>query len=164
MGFVDYQNYPYKHIYYLHGALFMFSGYNRELKITRTGNFELIERIATSIRDGKIPLFVSEGTSREKLRVIRHNAYLNFALTKLRKCREQLVIYGASLADQDAHILELINEERHRIAISVYVGDKTEDQLDAEMQEYRLRLRRDMHNRHEINFFNSTTLFQYQPM
>ncbi len=156
LEFVDYQNYShYKHVYYLHGALFIFSGFFNDLKLRRHGSNELIDCVAEQIKEGKMPLFVSEGNWKDKLSVINHSPYLSFARAKLRNARAKLVIYGASLSsEQDKHIVETLNEQRRDIAVAIYVDNKTEDELRSEVFGFRSKL-----SPHDVLFFDSSTLF-----
>jgi hypothetical protein len=86
LQFMDYQTYPdYKHVYYLHGALFLFKTFSPDsydqvdVKLRTSGDFELISAIAGELRRGHLPLFVSEGTTEEKQRAIARSDYLHFA-------------------------------------------------------------------------------------
>lgn len=81
----------YKHAYYLHGALFIFPELEpgqRERKLRRTDDSELLDVIDKFIRSGQLPLFVSEGSSSQKLRAIGHSLYLRFAREKFEKSRD----------------------------------------------------------------------------
>jgi hypothetical protein len=62
-----------------------------------------------------IPLFVSEGDWKDKLRSIRRNDYLSFAYWKLAFHRGPMVVFGHSLAEQfDKHILDaMVNWKRY---------------------------------------------------
>jgi len=144
----------YKRIYYLHGALFIFRLVATTVKIRRTNDTELLELIENQIHEGNVPLFVSEGTSEDKQFAISRSEYLQFANNHLKRCLNRLVVYGASLSRPDAHIVEAIRTPQRRIAISVRVGDKSEDNLRAEIIEHRRRF-----PNQGLYFFDSTTLF-----
>lgn len=74
------------------------------------------------------PLFVSEGTSRQKLRAIRSSDYLTFARQQLIDDEADTVIFGANFAAQDNHIVRAINAgARRRIAVSVHPGTRAEN-------------------------------------
>lgn len=104
LEFRDYQNYAkYKHVYYLHGALFLFKAGYLDLKVRRAGNTsELVDLISEIIEGGAIPLFVSEGTAEDKLLAISGSNYLRFALSSLQESVKSLVIFGTSLPMQIA--------------------------------------------------------------
>lgn len=98
------------------------------------------------------PLFVSEGTSAAKLRTIRQSPYLAFCLEELRDDESPTVLFGHSLAGQDAHIAAALNEGKsRRIAVSMYPsGD--ENAIIAE----KARILRQLPS-HTIRFFDSMT-------
>jgi uncharacterized protein DUF4917 len=66
------------------------------------------------------PLIVTEGRSNQKAFEIGKNLYLSFALRQLKECDSPLVIFGHSLSEQDAHLIEAVNEHPSRpLAISL---------------------------------------------
>lgn len=159
LQFMDHQNYKhYKHVYYLHGALFLFKRTYHDLKLRKKKNddSELIEIISDTIKSGDIPLFVSEGTSDDKLNAITASNYLSFAKRKLKESENALAIYGASLANQDKHITDAINRKTREIAFFIYVGEKTIPEIESEQHLVQSKL-----PGHEITFFNSKTLFDF---
>lgn len=128
--FMPYQEYTYKHIYYLHGALFIFNHGIRDLKIKRSGaDDELIEIIAAEIQQGHFPLFITEGTAQDKMDSIYRSNYLYFCLQKFSKSNTPLLIFGNSLSDFDAHIVKALNDSPRELIISIYTDGKTENQL-----------------------------------
>jgi Domain of unknown function (DUF4917) len=156
LQFMDYQVYePYKHIYYLHGALFLFRGAHEDLKVRRnSGEKGLLGLISNALNSGEIPLFISEGTSEQKLRAISRSHYLRFCYDKLREKRERLVMYGISLSPaQDQHIIDAIKRKTEHIAIAVYFGDKSARQLRDELEDFASK-----GPSHNLRFFDATTL------
>lgn len=160
LQFMDFQGYrKYDHVYYLHGALFLFRNGYSDLKIRRRGGlmgFELADTISEEIRGGLLPLFVSEGTSEDKLLAISRSNYLRFALSKLKQSDSPLVIYGASLSDQDRHVVEAVQRNSKRLAIGIHVGDKKEPQLKASMARFVNRF-----PNQQTVFFTSESLFHF---
>ncbi len=70
------------------------------------------------------PLFISEGTSEQKLESIRHSDYLSFSYSKFANHVGPLCIFGHSLSDSDKHIVDAINRSKiESIAISVRSGN-----------------------------------------
>lgn len=134
LTFLDTENDPdAKNIYFLHGALFIFQTPDGHFKIRRGGqNTELIDLISARINAQEFPLFVSEGTSQDKANKINRSAYLSFCRTNFRKARRQMVIYGSSLSDQDAHFISDLNTYKRDLAISMRCEGKTIPQLQAE--------------------------------
>lgn len=164
LEFRDFDNSGSKHVYYLHGALFIFPGYQfdyyNDLKIRR-GNEpfdELIAVVAKKIERGTLPLFVSEGTSKDKRRAISRSPYLAFAYRKLEESRRSLVIYGWSASTQDNHILGALNPRRsparRPLAVSIYVGERSKVELEKEVAFLKSRL-----SGHHVRFFDSSILF-----
>jgi len=119
-------------VFYLHGALHLFDGGAELKKYTwnRKG-IPLIDQIREAISNNLYPLFVSEGTSQQKLTRIRHHAYLQHAYKSFHSITEQqkqsLFVYGHSLADNDSHILKKIGRGKlPRLYIGLY-GDPNSD-------------------------------------
>lgn len=163
LEFKDYQNYSeFKHVYYLHGALFIFRTDSAHLKIKRTASRELISEVSAQIEKGNFPLFVSEGTPEDKLRTIESSRYLTFSLDNLRGSEEPIVIYGASLSEPDKHIREAISRpfgkpnKTKRIAYAIYVGDKTEEDIQEEIANIKSYF-----PHQEVVCYNASTLFNF---
>ena len=68
------------------------------------------------------PLFISEGTTEEKVASIRKSEYLSFTSRVLRNTDMPLTVLGHSLSNQDAHICRSLQAfpDRH-IAIGVHL-------------------------------------------
>lgn len=118
-------------VFYPHGSLFLatdFSG--NEVKLYSSDEHYLLETISSQWGKGDqikdyIPLFVSEGNTKQKLSRIRQSNYLDTVYdSELSMLDESLVIYGWSVGKQDAHILDaLAKGTLKEIAISVYKED-----------------------------------------
>jgi len=153
--FQNFQLYKkYKHVFYLHGALFLFRHEHLDVKIRRIEPFELIERIGQEIRNGQVPLFISEGTASEKLLAITRSDYLRFANERFAENRETLVIYGTSLSDPDSHVAAAIRKGTRRVAFGVHVAGKDAQTL-ADLQ---LEVMRKL-GAADVRFFDSDDLF-----
>lgn len=156
--FMDYDEYHPKHIYYLHGALFLFKIPPDTFKLRRGDKpKELVEMIGDVITNGKIPLFVSEGKYKEKLKAIERSNYLSFCYKKLKKSNNKLVIFGSSLYF-DKHIIKAINYKNNKrgLAIAIHIGKKSENELEAEIN----RFKKDLKG-HKKFLFDSETIFQF---
>ena len=79
----------------------------------------LIDQIRDALSKGFFPLFVSEGTSTEKLQRIRHSDYLAKAYRSFSEITGSLFIYGHSLASNDEHYLKRI--EKGKLS-QLYIG------------------------------------------
>ena len=110
-------------VHYLHGALhFFYAGSNLQKLAWKQGQ-ALRNQVQNAISSGKFPLFVAEGTSKQKLSKIMDNDYLrdsyeNFA-DKMKQPNAVLFIFGYSFADKDKHILDCIIEGK---IPRIYVG------------------------------------------
>jgi len=156
LEFRDFQNYAdYRHVYYLHGTLFIFKHLYYDLKI-RNNNIadELIELISMAINDNLIPLFISEGSADEKMLSISQSDYLRFSNNMLKIYRGSLVIFGANFSDSDKHIVDAINKNRRNIAIGIYTNQKSEEQIEDMLLHY-TRLFKGQN----LVFFRSSSLF-----
>lgn len=98
-----------QNIYYLHGALHLLDNDFDLIKLewSEWGS-TIIEQITDGLAEGRFPLFVAEGTSKQKLSKITHNAYLSKCLDSFSQIGGSLFVYGHSLAENDNHILHLI--------------------------------------------------------
>jgi len=71
-----------------------------------------VDQIREALDEDRYPLFVAEGTKESKLRRILHNGYLHKALRSFEACcnpaADAIMVFGHSLADNDAHVLRCI--------------------------------------------------------
>jgi hypothetical protein len=106
--------------WFLHGALHVFDGGTEIQKYTwvNTG-VRVVDQIRNALKKGYFPLFVSEGTSAEKLERIRHSDYLAKAYRSFSEITGALFIYGHSLAENDEHYLKRI--EKGKVS-QLYIG------------------------------------------
>ncbi|WP_052117698.1 DUF4917 family protein [Legionella norrlandica] len=130
----DFEIYPFNEtnpkfwsLVYLHGSMHLFShsetGFDA-LKIANVQSRNLIEKREKLCRNGQFhDLFVLGGTTEEKLNIIEHNSYLKKALESLKNIEGDLVIYGCSIDDNDAHIWKAICDSRVN---NIYIGISTD--------------------------------------
>jgi hypothetical protein len=121
-----------QNMYFLHGALHVFDTGTEIQKYTwvNTG-IRLIDQIRDALSKDYFPLFVSEGTSEEKLERIRHNDYLAKAYRSFSEIQGALFIYGHSLAKNDDHYLRRI--EKGKLS-QLYIGLYGNPDSDANKQ------------------------------
>ena len=134
-------------VYWLHGGLHIYrNAQGRTRKIVNNGR-----SILGSLPNGRIPTFISEGTSVQKSSSIQRSAYLSQGLTALRSNTDNLVMFGMSLAPNDRHILDLILKSRSRsIAFSIYPSSRFDVALKrAEVSKLFAGM--------NVRFFDSTT-------
>lgn len=113
--------------FYPHGSLVLSrNNVESECKVTGNGN-GLLEAILQAWQSEQVvPLFVSEGTSQQKINSIQNSSYLNTVYREvLTSLEPSLVIYGWGLWEQDLYILQRIASSGvRRVAVSVYGNDQ----------------------------------------
>lgn len=153
-------------LFYLHGALHLY--------VASTG--ETLKRcwirsqkpLTTLIRDGlkkqEYPLFVAEGSATKKLEQIRHNPYLNYCFNKFGRVENNLVVFGHSLGDSDAHIRQAIaeNTKFHTVYIGLYGDPNNSENQKIKSAGFQIESIRNEINKHlkkeaplTIRFFDS---------
>jgi hypothetical protein len=133
-------------ILYLHGGIHLYVDTRTGATMKRkadTGGLLAFGDLAHTTRR---PLFISEGRSSDKLRSIRSSDYLSFAYQTLAEYSDPLAIFGHSLGETDAHIVQAIKSQpKRRIAIGLHpdrsmaiIKSKThlEEVLDGQQIDY----------------------------
>lgn len=125
----DYRTFDSPHsptFWYLHGGLHLFDAGSEIRKYiwSDTGR-PIMEQVREALEKELYPIFVSEGSSDEKLTKINHSAYLSKALRSFEAiCDPQnadLFIFGHSLAENDEHILnKIVKGKIKRCFVSVF--------------------------------------------
>ncbi|WP_233423642.1 DUF4917 family protein [Vibrio metoecus] len=114
-------------VFYPHGSLVLArDNVESESKVI-SNERNLLESILQQWQsESVVPLFVSEGTSSQKVNSIRSSNYLNTVHREvLTGLGSHLVIYGWGLGEQDSHILERLSSSWvRRVAVSVYGNDQ----------------------------------------
>lgn len=124
-------------VFYPHGSLAVVRNYvGNETKIAVGAGAvgDLLGTITQRWASGHyVPVFVSEGTSKEKVAAIRRSYYLtNVYEEVLPALGESVVVYGWSFDERDQHVLDAISANPpKRMAVSVFTG-----QSDAEQQAF----------------------------
>jgi len=116
-----------QNLFYLHGALHIFDADDEVKKYTwsRT-SVPLMTQIRTAIENNMYPLFVAEGTSKDKLSRINHSGYLNRGLRSFSKLGGTLFVHGFAFKENDAHITRLIEKGKiTQLFVSIYGNPDT---------------------------------------
>jgi capsule polysaccharide modification protein KpsS len=110
------------------------------------------------INKGRMPLFVSEGSSKEKLKTIEQSNYLSFCYENLEMSKNKIVVFGSSLSFQDTHIAKAINHKKNKreLAIAIHIGDKHKNDLEKEIKRLKEKFRS-----HTTYFLDSRTIFEF---
>ncbi len=107
--------------FYPHGNLAIVKdNYGEDIKVIASAR--LLSTIVNKWNTGFSPLFVSEGTSLQKLATIRESSYLSRVYNSvLPNIGETLVIYGTSFQRNDEHIYKaLIEGSVKKVAVSIH--------------------------------------------
>ena len=107
---------------YLHGALHLYDTGVEMKKFTWINTLiPLVEQIRDALEREFYPVFVSEGTSAEKVERIRHNDYLCKMYRSFTEIKGALLVFGHSLDESDDHIF-MDRIGRHGKTSQLYVS------------------------------------------
>ena len=112
-------------VFFGHGSLILGTSLSgSESKIVTAGSPNLFAAIANQWQNGGLaPLFVSEGTSAQKLQAIRRSPYLSTVHHQVLSSfgNKNLVAYGLSFAANDEHVLQALSKAPPaKLAVSVH--------------------------------------------
>jgi hypothetical protein len=144
-------------VFYPHGFLTLVSDLTGEKKMKSAGQ-NLLDRLARYMRIAT-PIFVSEGTSEQKLRAIRRSDYLSAVYDKeLRSDHESIAVYGWAVGEQDNHLVNAIaSGSLKRVAVSVFMpAFKTGKQLKTYQDDITDQFD-SMKSKPQIEFFDATS-------
>lgn len=157
----DNSNY-YQTIHYLHGALHIFDNKHEIIKNTYSRTQKALkEQTLENLEKSIYPIFISEGTTNQKLAKIIHNSYLNSSYKTLKTIPEKyknksttqqttLIIFGTMLKNNDEHIIDAIVKSQIQ---TIYIGLKSLSKIsDFAYLESRLDGKR------ELKYYDYTTI------
>lgn len=146
-------------VFYPHGNLALVSDLNGlETKIQADDFSTLLETVVKKWELGKYsPVFVSEGTSQQKVATIRRSNYLNTVYQSvIPSLKGTLTIYGWSMSEADDHILKALRGEKiNEVALAVY---KMEGHMEAKAQQMKHKIKTSLGGKTKVRFFNSRNL------
>jgi len=109
-------------IYYIHGALHIFSNNHIiEKCVWKNKNQPIIEQVRKNLDSGMLPIFVAEGSKDHKKERIHNNGYLARSFASLKNIGGSLYIFGHSIRDEDDHVFDLLLNRNTRLK-HIYVG------------------------------------------
>lgn len=114
-------------VLYLHGALHLYRESGRTKKLGNEAGKNILEQFEAlwDIENNVTPVFIAEGSSREKLESIYKSDYLSFAYSEFQKHKESLVVFGHSLGESDQHLINAMKAANiNKIAISMMQPDE----------------------------------------
>jgi len=140
-------------VFYPHGSLVLARNITeQEVKLVSHEDNDLLESILKHWRSSNyIPLFVSEGTSEQKVKAIKNSHYLSIVYREvIPSLGDNLTIFGWGFGEEDTHILKKLKDSSvKRIAVSVYQNDQLYCRRVSEMIHTHIR------NNIEVIFFDS---------
>lgn len=109
-------------IYYIHGALHIFSNSQViEKCVWKNKNLPIIEQVRKNLEIGMLPVFVAEGSKEHKKERIHSNGYLARSFASLKNIGGSLFIFGHSIRDEDDHVFDLLLNRNTRLK-HMYIG------------------------------------------
>lgn len=118
-------------IHYLHGALHLFDTGIDVVKEEYTDEHFLLENVKARMGQKEYPIFVTAGSSKDKLIHIMHNKYLAYCYEVLSSISGSLICFGFGFGDYDEHVITAINKASKKrkdakgnwqMLKSVYIG------------------------------------------
>ncbi|WP_397451577.1 DUF4917 family protein [Pseudomonas sp. NA-150] len=104
---------------YLHGGLHLVKNLDGSVRKLQSSESTLLGSFAINALDD-VPIFVSEDSSANKQKMIRHTDYLSFCHAQLASHKDALCIFGHALGKQDRHIVDAIKHAGIKtIALSI---------------------------------------------
>lgn len=97
-----------QNLFFLHGAFHIYNHNKCIKKITQDSDKALYDKLEEIINDDNKDI-ICVFQHKDKTDIIENNAYLKNCLNKLGELNGNMVIIGSSLADNDNHIFEKIN-------------------------------------------------------
>lgn len=126
-------------IHYLHGALHLFDTGIDVIKEEYSSEHYLLENVKARMAKKEYPIFVTAGSSKDKLTHIMHNKYLAYCYESLSRISGTLICFGFGFGPYDEHIIRAINkaykwreveEGKLERLQSVYIGVYSEKDLE----------------------------------
>jgi hypothetical protein len=113
-----------QNVFYLHGGLHNFDAGTEFKKLTYCNTqIPLMDQIRKALQNDLYPHFVAEGSSHEKLECVNHSIFLNKGYKSLQGISGNLFVFGHAMAENDEHILRIIEDSKiENVFVSIY-GD-----------------------------------------
>jgi hypothetical protein len=140
-GFRTFATDAYCSVYYLHGALHLFLNQQKETKKRILTGTTIISDIENTVRSQRrLPLFISEGTTNQKLAKINSVPYLHHAQKKLKELTGSVFVFGHSVHDNDAHIYKSIfSSNISKIVMCVHNPQENLEGIEDRLAQYARR-------------------------
>ena len=160
LGFAGSYDDNLRKIHYLHGSLFFYRKHLQTYKLRKIDNVEYIKLIRREVSNNNFPVFVAEGSSKDKQLAINNNSYLSHCSDVLKQRRSKnnakLTVFGFSFSTPDNHLVDLINTSGiNEMAVSLWPGVSI-DELEREKERIN-----NLFGLTEVTFFDSRSLFDF---
>lgn len=148
-----------QNIHYLHGALHIFDAGAEVQKFTWSNTqVALVDQIRDALATNRFPLYVAEGSAEDKRDRIQHSSFLGRSYRSFSQIEKGLFIFGCSMAENDEHILRLIDKGKmSRIAVGLYGDPESETNQTIIRRAEAIPNRRSPRRPAEIIFFDAAS-------
>lgn len=155
----DVQNTNSQRVFYLHGALHIYDAGAELLKFTWSKTeTALVDQIKRSLAQRQYPLIVTEGTCDQKKERIQHSNFLGRAYRSFAAIKNNLFIYGHSLAENDEHLLKLIDKGKvKKVFVGIYGDSEAAGNRKIIERAKRIPFGRDSRSPAEVHFFDAAS-------
>jgi hypothetical protein len=146
------------HVLYPHGNLALYKNTkNTESRLVGESD-GLLNELTSYWNKSGIPLFVSEGTSDDKIQSIKASKYLTSVYeTYLPKNKSDITILGWGMGKQDAHILAKLRESAcEKYAVGIHTTGRKAQTIQNEINRFTETLEPFV-DRNAITFFNGSS-------
>lgn len=124
----DFNNSPKQNLFFLHGAFHIYEKSMGSKKITQKQNKAFCKKLEELVQGEEEEIILILASSKEdKIQYINENSYLKNCFGKLSTLNGSLVILGSSLAENDEHIFEQINNSPIK---NIYISSSEDKRKD----------------------------------
>ena len=116
----------------------------------------LIDQIREALNADRFPLIVAEGTSTEKLARIQHSGFLNRAYRSFSSIGGALFVYGHSMAENDDHIMRLLERGKtNSLLVGLYGDPSSQSNQKIIARVHAMEVARGDRRRLDVRFFDA---------
>lgn len=134
---------------WLHGAIHLREDEACIRKDRAAQYANLLDKFASDVGAGQMPLFVSEGLAADKARAVARSPYLDYAFRKFQGYGGPLTVFGSGLDDSDEHLMGALRRAPD-LAVSIHASSRANADMAMNRIKSKLPLRR-------IHFFEAAT-------
>jgi hypothetical protein len=139
-------------ILYLHGGMQLVKNFDGTARKLMSSESTLLGSFAVNALED-VPLFVCEGRSSDKMKIIRGSDYLSFCHAQLAQHQGSLCIFGHALGKQDRHILDAVLQARPK-TLAISILPRSEAFIQHQKRHYSALFEG---QNIELNFYNAKT-------